>query len=175
MSEELIAVGTHRARLRTFQLGKTQKGDPQAVCRFEITKGSDSGRFITWFGSLSSAPNRNGIPFRNFTIESLTHCGWNPNKDGIDQLPALVDAGALFEEVELVIEHKSYKDEINAQVKYVNKVGGGKLALKSELSSTEAAALAAELRRDIAGLGGATKRASVTATKSEVDETDIPF
>lgn len=174
MSEELIAIGTHRARLRTFQLGKTKKGEPQAVCRFEIVKGQDSGRFITWFGSLSSAPNSKDIPFRNFTIESLTHCGWKPDKQGIDQLPALVDEGALAEEVDLVVEHDNYQGTVSARVKYVNKAGGGKLALKSELSSTEAAALAAELRRDIAGLGGA-QNGTAGKTKSRVEKDDIPF
>lgn len=115
----LIADGRCLAVLRAAQFAETTKGDEQIVLGFEITDPSrpdEVGMHISYFGTFGP----NSI---DFTVDAIRACGWTG--DNVYEVPALAESGALAAEVSLKIEHETYKDKLQAKVRFVNKVGGG--------------------------------------------------
>lgn len=145
MSRDLIAVGKHRARCRSIALGYTNNGKEQAAIEFELIDPGDSdhGRSIAKYAFFSEGALQ-------YTVADLRALGWT----GVDpaELPDLAATGKLGNEVEIVVVHDTYNGKTSAKVKYVNKIGGVKLA--NPMDDGERKEFGASMRRQIAALSG---------------------
>jgi hypothetical protein len=127
--------GRYRARAVQGVLGRTSKGTEQVAVEFQLYDAEGvPGASITWFGYFSDATFER-------TIESLRHCGWVG-----DDLSDLT--GIDSNEVSLVIENEEYQGKLYPKVRWVNAPGGG-VALREQLSATEAKSFAQRMRSRI--------------------------
>jgi len=91
-------------------------------------------------------------------VQALRTCGW----DG-DDLSNL--AGLDRNEVVLVIEEEKYGGKVQARVKWINRLGAGRIELKRKMDDGQKAALARRLK----GLTLATKPKSSTDTAPKTE------
>lgn len=159
-----IKNGTYRAKARTWALGETSKGTPEAAVEFIFTHPDMEGASITWHGYLSESTF-------DRTVEGLRHCGWTgddlANMEGLDA-----------NEVDLVIENEEYEGKTRPKVRWVNKAGG--LALKERMAPEKAKTFAASMRGRIRAADAAkgVKPANGGGKPAEpppMDDSDIPF
>lgn len=120
-------------------MGKAGSGAEQVAVSFELLEGPNAGEKITWYGYFSEKTWER-------TVESLRACGWEGDDlahlDGIDR-----------NEVLLVIEHEPNQDgKVFAKVRWVNKLGGGGVALKEALEGRELQSFAAQMKGRIKAL-----------------------
>lgn len=157
----ILPPGTYRARAKATSCGHTESsGTPYVGVVFEILSGEYAGGEIEWKGWLSER----AIPY---TVKTLVVLGYaDSNVDPLaDNAPQLVPA-----EVEIVLEHETWKDQPREKVKWINKAGGkgaqGKLGL--DLRAAFAAA------RKEAGVNGKPVQPK-PAEPAQVAEEDVPF
>lgn len=132
----MLDPGRYTARAIEAALGKTNGGKPQVAVLFEVTQGDATGSQITWYGYFTDKTEQR-------TYESLTACGWNGDNlatlDGVDT-----------EEVSLVVAHEEDLDgELQAKVRWVNKLGAGALQMKARMDEGEALAFAQKMRGNV--------------------------
>jgi hypothetical protein len=136
----MIDRGNYRARAIDHQFGFAEKGTEQIVVTFEITEEGDfRGHTIAWFGFFTEATSER-------TVQALRTCGWEG-----DELSELV--GLDRNEVVLVIDHEEYNGKTQARVKWVNRLGSGRIELKKKMTDAQRGVLAKRLK----GLVVATK------------------
>lgn len=123
------------ARATEWALGETDKGTEQVAVNFDIITPDAEMNTIVWYGYFSDKTWER-------TVESLRHCGWT----GTD----LADMQGLdANEVELVIEDETYEGKTHQRVRWVNRPGGGGIALKAPLTGDKAKTFAASMRDKI--------------------------
>lgn len=178
-TSNLIAEGRHTAVCRSVQFGTTKKGDEQIAIGFEIVgDDADAGRSLTYFGMFTD----NTV---DFTIDALRNCGWTG--DDLAELPGLADAGALANEVSLVVVHEEWEGEWRAKVRWVNRPGGGKIKLERPLDERDLASFAQRMKsrvraagrdggqRKPSGSGGQGRQAGRDRDVPPPGDGDIPF
>lgn len=126
-----------RAVVEDVGFGYTAKGTEQIAIPFEITQGECTGQRYTWFGTFSDAGTE-------WVVKTLRACGWI----GDD----LSDLGMLQKEVQLVFAEEEYEGKVSLKLKWVNSLGGGKVALKEPMNDGARAAFARRMRGVIAAL-----------------------
>lgn len=133
----MIAAGFYKAKAVTWALGETSTGKEQVAVEFALfDEEGVEGPHMTWFGYFTDNTTES-------TLKALRTCGWV----GTD----LSDLQGLdANEVQLVIEHETYDGKTRAKVRWVNPVGQGGLALKSQMDGAKAKAFAAKMRSRIA-------------------------
>lgn len=138
--------GYYRARAIEWALGKTEKGSRQVAVRFETFDDQDQpGERITWYGYFTEKTQER-------TLESLQHCGWEG--DDITDL-----SGIERNEVQLVVEHDEYEGKVRAKVAWVNRPGGGGIAIKAPLDEAEKAEFAREVKATVLAMRQGQRRA----------------
>ena len=161
----MIEPGRHKARARSWALGKASTGTVQAAVAFSLADGQE----ITWYGPLSEKALEH-------TIKGLRACGW----EGVDLSElAVPSCGLDRNEVELVVQHEQYEGELQARVRWVNPVGGG-VRMAAQLEGAELQAFAARIKGRILGLdpSSAARRAAAPARPPEPPpptDADVPF
>jgi hypothetical protein len=125
----MIEPGTYAAKALEAGLGVTSTGKEQVAVQFEL---ADSQR-ITWYGYFTDKT-------RKGTFEALRACGWVGDN--------LADMTGITEnEVELVIQHEPDQNgTARARVRWVNRPGGGGLAMAKPMDAASAAAFAESMR-----------------------------
>ncbi len=143
----MIDRGNYRARAVDSQFGYAETGTEQVAVTFEITEeGEFRGHTIAWFGFFTDGTQER-------TMQALRACGWEG-----DDLSNLI--GLDRNEIVLVIEHDEYGGKVQARVKWVNRLGAGRIELKRKMTDAQKTALARRLK----GLAIATKpKSSLTA------------
>lgn len=142
----MLDAGYYRARAVEWALGKTEKGNRQVAVRFETFDAEDRpGEHITWYGYFTEKTEER-------TLESLQHCGWEG--DDITDL-----SGIERNEVQLVVEQEEYEGKRRARVQWVNKPGGGGIAIKAPLDEAEKAEFARDVRAKVLAMRQGQRRA----------------
>ena len=132
----MISAGRYRAQAREAQLGYTQGGKEQIAVQFALLDDGTGGAMLTWYGFFTEKTTAR-------TLEALRICGWVG-----DDLSDL--AGVTSNEVELVVEPEEGLDGVERmRVRWVNRRGGGALALKNAMSDEQRRAFAARLKGDV--------------------------
>jgi hypothetical protein len=133
----MLDPGRYTARAIEADFGTTNAGKPQVEVLFEITQGEAAGERISWFGYFGPKDETKAR-----TIDSLTICGW-VGDDGL--------SGVDTNEVTLVVEHEPHFEtgEPQVKVKWVNRLGGSSLRMKSRMTETERRAFVAQIRGDV--------------------------
>lgn len=149
----MIQPGNYRARATGYQFGFAETGTEQVAVTFEIVEeGEHRGQSITWFGFFTPSSSER-------TVEALRTCGWQG-----DDLSDL--AGIDRNEVALVIEHEEYNGKIVVRVRWINRVGTGRVDLKRKMTDAQRIVLAKRLKglvlatkpHDLGGATPATKK-----------------
>src|SRR5579872_2986178 len=136
----MIPAGNYKARVVEHQFGYAETGTEQVALTFEIVEAGDfEGQTITWFGFFTEATAER-------TVEALRTCGWEG-----DDLSNL--AGVDRNEVVLVVAHEQYNGKQVARVKWINRLGAGRIELKRPMSEAQKLVLSKRLK----GLVLATK------------------
>jgi hypothetical protein len=131
MTENNIPKGKYLAHAIDSQWGTTGTNLRQVAVTFVIDEGDWAGHEITWFGYFAEKTTAR-------TMESLRTCGWV----GDD----LSNLGALDQQVELVVEHETYKEKTQVKVAWVNRPGQGRVKLNNPMSPEELKRFAQEMR-----------------------------
>jgi hypothetical protein len=143
----MLSPGYYRARAVEYALGKTQNGTRQVAVRFEVLdeQGAPGGERVTWYGYFTEKTAER-------TLESLQYCGWEG--DDVTDL-----TGIERNEVQIVVEHEEYEGKTNARVAWVNRAGGGSIAIKAPLDEAEKAAFAREMKAKVLAMRQGQRRA----------------
>lgn len=169
----MIEPGTYVAEPIGHQWGLTKGGKEQVVVEFRITEGDATGNVIAWFGYFTEKT-------WSRTMEALRYCGWKgddiSNLDGLDQ------------PVEIVVEHEEDDEgKLRAKVRWVNRVGAGRVTLKTPMDSNAVRRFAAEMKsraRSVAevtpGASGQARQTSTPSSRTEErppppTDDDLPF
>lgn len=148
-----IPVGKFRARAQRGEFGYTEKGNEQVMVIFELTDPELAGETVPWWGYFTERTAER-------TMQSLRFCGWKG--DDVTTLDGLTD-----NEVEVEIEHNTYKGKTNARVAWVNRVGGG-LQLKTPMAEAQRKAFAQKMK----ALAVKTRKEAEAAPAPAVDPND---
>jgi hypothetical protein len=149
----MLEKGFYRARAVEYALGKTEKGNRQVAVRFQTFDSEDRpGEQITWYGYFTEKTAER-------TLESLQHCGWEG--DDITDL-----AGIERNEVQLVVEHEEYEGKTHARVAWVNRAGGGGIAIKAPLDEAEKVDFAREVKAKLLAMRQGQRRAPAARSAS---------
>lgn len=129
--------GVYPARGVTAQLGESGNGTAQVGVQFRLTSEGFEGKYITAFLYFTEKTT-------DKTIEALRNCGWKG-----DDLSDLT--GIDTEDVELVIANEEYTDKdgnkkVGPKVQWVNKPGGGGIAMKKAMAPDAAKAFGAKMK-----------------------------
>lgn len=152
----MLAPGYYRAMAVEWALGKTNGGAPQVAVRFETFEDDVPGESITWYGYFTEKTTER-------TLESLGYCGWTG--DDITDL-----TGVESNEVQIVVEHETYEGKVNAKVKWVNRPGGGGIAIKAPLDDAEKASFAREMKAKIISMRQGQRAAPARKSSSRQPE-----
>jgi hypothetical protein len=145
--------GYYRARAVESALGKTQNGTRQVAVRFQTFDDQNQpGEAITWYGYFTDKT-------ADRTLESLQHCGWEG--DDITDL-----TGIERNEVQLVVEHEEYEGKVHARVAWVNRPGGGGIAIKAPLDEAEKVDFAREVKAKLLAMRQGQRRAPASRSAS---------
>jgi hypothetical protein len=129
----MLENGRYRARGVEGALGVAKTGTEQVAVLLEVVEGDDMGARITWFGHFTEKATER-------TLESLRHLGWQG--DDITDL-----SGIERNVVEIVVEHEVGNDGVpRARVRWINRGGGGGIAMKERMDQGAAAALAKRIK-----------------------------
>ncbi|HVY79854.1 MAG TPA: hypothetical protein VG994_02640 [Steroidobacteraceae bacterium] len=171
MSENLISKGRHMAIPRSIQFGFAGEDDkPQAVIQFEITGEADP--YATWTISAFCFLHEKSW---ERSIESFRHMGWQG--DDLRELPELCAQG-LLNEVEIVVDHEVWENEVQAKVKWINKPGGGAVKLKKPMEGAALDAFANRMRgaiRTVPANGARPQQKPAAPKHPNAPDSDIPF
>lgn len=149
----MLEAGYYRARAVEWGLGKTEKGNRHVAVRFETFDAEGRpGESITWYGYFTEKTQER-------TLESLQHCGWEG--DDITEL-----AGIERNEVQLVVEQEEYEGKRRAKVAWVNRPGGGGVAIKAPLDEAEKADFAREVKAKLLSMRQGQRRAPASRSAS---------
>lgn len=172
MTNGLLDEGTYRGKGFSATLCRSGNGSEQVAIEFELLE--MDGYKMTYFGSFTGGALEH-------TVKALRACGWS-GQDLSDL------TGIDANEVTLVVGHHEYNGKTTARINWVNPVGAGSPALKSQLAPDEARAFAARMRGAILGLEGprpaakpATQRAPAqranpkTQVAAKQPDSDLPF
>jgi hypothetical protein len=160
----MIQAGTYKARAAQFQLGAAPNGSERAEVVFEITEGEHEGQTIRWDGYFSEKTAKR-------TIESLQHCGWTG-----DDLSA-IRVEDMPNEVEIVVELEAgqgdYAGKEFPKVRWVNRLGGGRLNVQNALDPARARAFGERMK----GLVAATRgdKGQAAPPKEKLTGGSFPF
>lgn len=133
-----MAQRRYLAKATEWALGETDKGNEQIAVNFDILTPDAEVSTIVWYGYFTDKTWER-------TVESLRHMGWT----GTD----LADVNGLdANEVELVVEDETYEGKTFPRVRWVNKPGGGGIALKAPLTGDRAKSFAAQMKDKIKAL-----------------------
>ncbi len=105
---DLIPAGKYVARAEHWKLGEASTGSEQVVVDFKFSDPALGS--ILWFGFFTEKTYER-------TVESLRHCGWK-GTDVLELDTPQADLNA--NEVEIVVEHDTYKGKTSAKVAWVN-------------------------------------------------------
>lgn len=165
-------LGKHPARAVGGALGTTQKGTEQVGVEFVFTDGPNKDKRITWYGYFSEKTI-------DRTIESLRYAGWK----GTD----LSDLSDLSAEntpvVELVLETEDYNGKSTVRVSWVNRFGGGGVAIKDKMDAGAAKSFAERMKAHVIAhdlqKGTATRAApakpAAPKPAAPASDIDVPF
>jgi hypothetical protein len=126
----MLEAGRYKARGVEGALGVAKNGTEQIAVLVEVAEGERAGARLTWFGFFTEkAIDR--------TFESLRHLGWQG--DDITDLSG-IDANI----VEIIVEHEPDQNsgEMRPKVRWINRSGGGGIAMKDRMDPNAAASLA---------------------------------
>ena len=150
----MLADGTYRARAIEGALGFTKGDKEQAAILLEVSEGEAEGQRITWFGYFTEKTT-------DRTMEALRLCGWLG--DDISDLSSI--NGAC--DVTIVVEAEEYEGKWNAKVKWINRLGGGGIALNAPMAGDKAKSFAATMRAK-----AAASRIALAAKGEKVQRTE---
>lgn len=122
MAYELVPAGKYVAKITAYGLepGRNEGDPPRVAMKLEFNQADGQRRVMTWRGGLGE-----GKP-RKFTIDTLMDCGFKADDLGILMEGPASGALDMDSEVEIVVAHSVGKDgKTYANVKYINKLGGG--------------------------------------------------
>ena len=157
----MISVGRYRARAREAQLGYTQGGKEQIAVQFELLDEGAGGAMLTWYGYFTEKTTSR-------TLEALRICGWIG-----DDLSNL--AGVTSNEVELVVEPEEGLDgQQRMRVRWVNRLGGGALALKNAMDDQQRREFAARMKGDVIASKQASGPAAAAPAPTQPTPTTAP-
>lgn len=169
--------GKYKAKPIDWGVTKDKSGNPRVMVLFEYQQKNDHGQdersTIMWYGSFNGGA-------RERTMESLMYMGL---KTGPSALEAGPEGKALDEnnQVEIVIQHRSFEGVVRAEVAWVNALGGR--GIESTLAKGEAQSLfagidaeyKAMLSRDGQKPAENKTPAQQAMTQGTFSEEDIPF
>lgn len=144
----MLQPGYYRGRAIEWGLGKTEKGTRHVAVRFQtLDEQERPGESIAWYGYFTDKTTER-------TLESLQHCGW----EGTD----ITDlSGIERNEVQLVVQHEEYEGKVHARVAWVNRPGGGGIAIKAPLDEGEKADFARDVKAKLLAMRQGQRRAPV--------------
>jgi hypothetical protein len=125
------------------KLGESSHGTPRVEVEIEV----ESGDYILWDGYLSDGA-------LDITLKSLRAMGFQG-----DNIEDLSTVGS--KEFEIVTKFEEYKGKQYCRVKFVNDIGGGRVAMPPEKKKK----FAADLRGKIRALEGAAGKAAPTPAR----------
>lgn len=149
----LIPEGTWAIRGVSYALGYTSGDNEQVGVELEFQPDQHEdvdGRHITWYGQFSEKAEP-------FTLKTLRTLGWVG--DDISDLSGIVDGPVC----EAVIQHEAdLQGETRARVRFINALGAGGVAMKSRMSTEQAAAFAERMRGKAMAMGKAAPPSAAT-------------
>lgn len=134
-----MQAGTYTAIAKRTSLGFAESTHNEQIgIAFEITTpGPDQGRVIVWRSTFTPDTTARAI-------ESLRNCGWTG--DDLSVFCAAEDVSQLLpDEVEIVVEPKEYNGKTMLSVRWVNRIGSGKI-FKLDMDAKDAKAFAARMK-----------------------------
>jgi hypothetical protein len=178
MSDDLIPIGTYRAKPTVSGFITTKNGYPQFVIECEIVDGDHAGSRIAKYSGIANDEAM------EWTLRDLRNCGWT----GTDVMAANVDPNV---EVRIKVEHETYEGKTRAKLKSIfsNDGGGGALAIKTqamdEAKKREIGARMNALLKHLDASGGTSKpkpaarpaaaRSNGNSMPSDDSDDGIPF
>jgi hypothetical protein len=147
------------------QWSKAGTGTVQAVVQFEVLRGPEARRRISWFGSLTEKSE-------DFTLKALRTCGFTGAD--IDKFYAQQPEN----EVELVVRHEEYNGKIRAKVAFINDPQGG-VKIEHPIQGAELKKFAAQLKNKLKSIPEVKGTAAVreepsAAPAGERPDDDVP-
>lgn len=150
----MIQVGKYKARATgEVVLGEAQSENrtPYIECMFRVVDGPEAGVEVRWTGWLSMKAGPSGKTPAERVFESLKHCGWQSDDGDVSVFADGALHGINANEVEIVVEHEEYQRKdgtpgVKAQVRWVNRLGGGGVNVQNRMSKDKADAVAEKMR-----------------------------
>lgn len=140
-----------KGRAAEALLGRSAKKEtPQIGVIFTITEGEHQGERVSWMGYFTDNTQER-------TIEALQICGWDGD-DLSDFAPPTPDTmpglhGLDRHEVELVLigeeyggTNPDYAGTVFTRVRWVNRLGGGRLSVENAMDRASASDFAAKMK-----------------------------
>lgn len=157
----LLPAGRYRVRARRTDFGvSSQKMTPFVSVTFEVTAGDHAGSEVEWKGYFSEKTQAGAIK----DLLTLGFPGNDPEELAGNH-PELVP-----NEVEIVVEHETYRDQTRERVRWINPVGGSAAGgPKLDLRAAFAAA------RKEAGVNGKPVTPKPAPAPLADDGSDVPF
>lgn len=158
----MLDAGTHKARAKDYRFGRTSTGTEQVALLFEVTDGPCKGQLITWYGYFTDKTAER-------TFESLEYAGWGGK--------SLLDMSGLgSRECEIVVQHReSAEGREYAEVRWVNRLSSGTIAVKDEMNSAELAAFEKRMRGALLAWKQDRPQRGDSSSSRTASDDDIPF
>lgn len=119
----MISKGKYKALVMDVDFGPAKSGTPQVAVSLKIIDDEAyEGDYITYFGSFHENAQQ-------YTFQALEAAGWQ----GVDLESAPDDC--IGSEVQIVTDVKTWDGKDRAEVKFINRPGGGGLKERFEGSS----------------------------------------
>lgn len=113
--KSIVRAGKFRAQAVSHEWQRSRdKGTEYVSVAFCLLEGPDEGSYVYWNGFFTENSEQR-------TVDSLLLAGWDGSSIGM--LP-----GLGTKEVQVVVEHETYKDKTKAKVAWVNSPSAGGLA-----------------------------------------------
>ena len=125
----ILDAGTYRAKALEAKLGLSANGNEQVGVRFGLL--DREGESITWYGTFTEAAFE-------IAMRGLRAAGWTG-----DDLSDLSSLSGETPQVNLVIDHETYKGKTAAKVKFINSAG---IAMRQALDVNQARAFAERMK-----------------------------
>ena len=161
-----MKAGVYEAKVEDYAVGKTKKGDPMVMVRFQVYNTEGESHTVTWYGTFSSPKSQ------EITFEALAVCGMKTKNPA--ELTKGKGSGVLDEKkiVTLTLVSEEWEGKSRIKVKYINSPGGS--GFRDKMSQADAAQLFNGL--NLGGVAAAAQKKQLVNHAPKLDtEEPIPF
>lgn len=144
----MIQPGKYEAKIVNYDITENKKGEPQVAILFEFHDRDGSRREYTWYGGLTHEKGR------EITLKALLTCGFTGKNvadlsGGIQGGQAHLD---IATPVEIDIQDRTYEGKTFTEIKWINRLGGGKWIKPMEKDKVRGRLAALNLDGELAAL-----------------------